>query len=309
MAAASLAPAVPLRFNPYSTLRFKSLFTSSKPILFKTLIKRSHSSREKSLLCRQLPFHYGSRRFFVSSASGASPSSMKPPELAENRMGEMGNRVGGFRKKSKIADIKTGPLEGLDRFGRIVVVMGWVRTLRVQRSITFIEVNDGSCLSNMQCVMDAEAEGYDQIEGGMVTTGASILVQGIVVESQGSKQKVELKVNKIVVVGESDPSYPIQKKKVGREFLRTKAHLRPRTNTFGAVARVRNALAYSTHKFFQENGFVWVSSPIITASDCEGAGEQFCVTTLIPSSEEAAASPMAGIPKTQNGLIDWSQVG
>uniref|UniRef100_A0A2P2LT80 asparagine--tRNA ligase n=1 Tax=Rhizophora mucronata TaxID=61149 RepID=A0A2P2LT80_RHIMU len=286
MAAASLAPAVPLRFNPYSTLRFKSLFTSSKPILFKTLIKRSHSSREKSLLCRQLPFHYGSRRFFVSSASGASPSSMKPPELAENRMGEMGNRVGGFRKKSKIADIKTGPLEGLDRFGRIVVVMGWVRTLRVQRSITFIEVNDGSCLSNMQCVMDAEAEGYDQIEGGMVTTGASILVQGIVVESQGSKQKVELKVNKIVVVGESDPSYPIQKKK---------------------VARVRNALAYSTHKFFQENGFVWVSSPIITASDCEGAGEQFCVTTLIPSSEEAAASPMAGIPKTQNGLIDWSQ--
>ncbi|MBA0713739.1 hypothetical protein Golax_012755, partial [Gossypium laxum] len=108
-------------------------------------------------------------------------------------------------------------------------------------------------------------------------------------------------------VGKSDPSYPIQKKRVSREFLRTKAHLRPRTNTFGAVARVRNALAYATHKFFQENGFVWISSPIITASDCEGAGEQFCVTTLIPSSREAADSPVDAIPNTKNGLIDWSQ--
>uniref|UniRef100_A0A6N2MK87 Aminoacyl-transfer RNA synthetases class-II family profile domain-containing protein n=1 Tax=Salix viminalis TaxID=40686 RepID=A0A6N2MK87_SALVM len=193
-------------------------------------------------------------------------------------------RLLSFYPKSNPSNL---PDEGLDRVGKTIVVMGWVRTLRVQSSVTFIEVNDGSCLSNMQCVMDLEAEGYDQVETGLVTTGASIWVQGTVVKSQGSKQKVELKVIKIVAVGKSDPSYPIQKKR---------------------VARVRNALAYATHKFFQENGFVWVSSPIITASDCEGAGEQFCVTTLIPGSQEAANSPVDGIPKTKDGLIDWSQV-
>lgn len=207
----------------------------------------------------------------------------------------------------RIVDVKGGPDEGLDRLGQTLVVKGWVRTLRVQSSVTFIEVNDGSCLSNMQCVMNSDAEGYDQVESGLITTGASIWVQGIVVASQGSKQKVELKLEKLVMIGRSDPSFPIQKKRVSREFLRTKAHLRPRTNTFGAVARVRNALAYATHKFFQENGFVWISSPIITGSDCEGAGEQFCVTTLIPSSQEPADSLANAIPKTENGLIDWSQ--
>lgn len=219
----------------------------------------------------------------------------------------MGSKVGEFRKKLKTVDVKGGPDEGLDRVGQMIVVAGWVRTLRAQSSVTFIEVNDGSCLSNMQCVMTSDAEGYDQVKSGLITTGASIWIQGNVVPSQGSKQKVELKVNKIVLVGKSDPSYPIQKKRVSREFLRTKAHLRPRTNTFGAVARVRNALAYATHKFFQENGFIWISSPIITTSDCEGAGEQFCVTTLIPSSREAAESPVDAIPKTKDGLIDWSQ--
>ncbi|PWA64999.1 hypothetical protein CTI12_AA145760 [Artemisia annua] len=108
-------------------------------------------------------------------------------------------------------------------------------------------------------------------------------------------------------VGKSDSSCPIQKKMTSNEFLRSKAHLRPRTNTFGAEARVRNALAYATHQFFQENGFVCVASPIITASDCEGAGEQFCVTTLIPTSKEATDSSADAIPRTENGSIDWSQ--
>ncbi|KAM0002268.1 putative asparagine--tRNA ligase [Helianthus debilis subsp. tardiflorus] len=215
--------------------------------------------------------------------------------------------VGEFRKRLRIADIKGGESEGLDKLGQTLTVRGWVRTLRVQSSVTFIEVNDGSCVSNMQCVIDSDAEGYDQVESGLITTGASVCVQGVVVPSQGKKQKIELKISKLVTVGTSDPSFPIQKKKVTREFLRSKAHLRPRTNTFGAVARVRNALAYATHKFFQENGFVWVASPIITASDCEGAGEQFCVTTLIPSSKEAIDSPVDAIPRTKNGLIDWSQ--
>ncbi|KAL2646431.1 hypothetical protein AAZV13_05G054800 [Glycine max] len=180
------------------------------------------------------------------------------------------NRVQQFRRKLRVSEIKEG--DGADVFGRNLVVQGWVRTLRIQSIVTFLEINDGSCLSNMQCVLNSEAEGYDQVESGLVTTGASVWVQGVVVKSQGSKQKVELKVNKIVL-----------------------------------VARVRNALAYATHKFFQENGFVWVSSPIITASDCEGAGEQFCVTTLIPSSHETTDSPVDAIPKTNDGLIDWSQ--
>ncbi|KAI4338472.1 hypothetical protein MLD38_023528 [Melastoma candidum] len=135
-----------------------------------------------------------------------------------------GNRVGEFRKRSRIPEIKGA------RVGSELTVVGWVRTVRVQSSVTFVEVNDGSCLSNMQCVIDADAE-----ESGLVSTGASIWVQGTIVASQGSKQKIELKVNKIVLIGKSDPSFPIQKKRVSREFLRTKAHLRPRTNTFGAL--------------------------------------------------------------------------
>ncbi|XP_051146836.1 asparagine--tRNA ligase, chloroplastic/mitochondrial [Andrographis paniculata] len=220
---------------------------------------------------------------------------------------ETGAKIREFRKKLKIADIKGGPDQGLDRLGENLVVQGWVRTLRVQSSVTFIEVNDGSCLSNMQCVMSFDAQGYDQVENGVISNGASIWIQGTIVASQGMKQKIELKVEKLVMVGKSDPSFPIQKKRVSREFLRTKAHLRPRTNTFGAVSRVRSALSFATHRFFQENGFVWVSNPIITASDCEGAGEQFCVTTLIPNSREASESPVNAIPATKNGLIDWSK--
>ncbi|GMI96193.1 ovule abortion 8 [Hibiscus trionum] len=299
-AAAALTPATPLRFKPYSTLRFLSFYSKNptSPRLCPPLPRRP------------VPFHstFHRNRCFCSVISAALQSGeMKKTEFPEKKVGEMGNKVGEFRKKVKIADIKGGPDEGLNRVGQTLVVMGWVRTLRVQSSVTFLEVNDGSSLSNMQCVMNSDAEGYDQVESGLISTGASIWVQGTLVASQGSKQKVELKVEKVVLVGKSDPSYPIQKKRVSREFLRSKAHLRPRTNTFGAVARVRNALAYATHKFFQENGFVWISSPIITASDCEGAGEQFCVTTLIPSSREAADSPVNAIPNTKDGLIDWSQ--
>ncbi|XVE65086.1 hypothetical protein DITRI_Ditri07aG0153900 [Diplodiscus trichospermus] len=272
-ATAALAPATSLRFKPYSTLRFLSFYSSNliTPRLFPSLPRRP------------FPFHstIPRKRCFCSVISAALQSGeRRKTEFPERKVGDTGNTIGEFRKKLKIADIKGGSDEGLDRVGQNLVVMGWVRTLRVQSSVTFLEVNDGSCLSNMQCVMNPDAEGYDQVESGLIATGASIWVRGTLVASQGSKQKVELKVEKVVVVGKSDPSYPIQKKRVSREFLRTKAHLLPRTNTFGAVARVRNALAYATHKIFQENGFMWISSPIITASDCEGAGEQFCVTTL-----------------------------
>ncbi|KAK6137712.1 hypothetical protein DH2020_028547 [Rehmannia glutinosa] len=307
--AAAISPAAAVatlrRFKPfYAATPLFSLFNnprlnhSTAPLL---LFSSAAISRHQRSFCA------------VSSGEATKP---QPVEL------EKGAKIREFRKKFKIVDIKGGADQGLNRLGETLVVRGWVRTLRAQSSVTFIEVNDGSCLSNMQCVMNPDAEGYDQVESGLISTGASVWMQGIIVASQGTKQKVELKVDKLVVmrmvlssrssvhvvaVGKSDPSFPIQKKRVSREFLRTKAHLRPRTNTFGAVSRVRNALAYATHKFFQENGFVWLSSPIITASDCEGAGEQFCVTTLVPNSREATDSPVNTIPTTKDGLIDWSQ--
>lgn len=213
-----------------------------------------------------------------------------------------------FKKRLRIAELKGGADEGLARLGQKLLIRGWVRTCRIQSSVTFIEVNDGSCISNMQCVMGSDAEGYDQVEAGDIATGASVIVDGIIVASPGKKQKVELKVEKLTLIGKTDAaSFPIQKKRVTREFLRTVAHLRPRTNTFSAVARLRNALSYATHKFFQENGFVWISSPIITASDCEGAGEQFSVTTLIPNAREGADCPISTIPATKDGKIDWSK--
>ncbi|XP_048556154.1 asparagine--tRNA ligase, chloroplastic/mitochondrial isoform X2 [Triticum urartu] len=215
-----------------------------------------------------------------------------------------GDAVGEFRRRIRVAEVKGGEDQGAAWVGKELTVRGWVRTCRAQRTVTFVEVNDGSCLSNMQCVLTPETEGYDQIDS--INTGASVLVDGVVASSQGGKQKVELKVSKIIVIGESDPtSFPIQKKRASREFLRTVAHLRPRTNTFGAVARVRNALAYATHKFFQDSGFIWVSSPIITASDCEGAGEQFYVTTLLSNSAEGGCL-VNSIP-SKDGRVDWSQ--
>ncbi|KAJ7547999.1 hypothetical protein O6H91_08G113000 [Diphasiastrum complanatum] len=213
-----------------------------------------------------------------------------------------------FKKRLRIVDIKGGPDEGLKRVGEQLLVRGWVRTCRLQKAFSFIEVNDGSTVSNLQAIATANIEGYEKIDLGLITTGSSVLLDGVLVESQGSKQKVELQVSKLTLVGESDATtFPVQKKKLSREYLRTIAHLRPRTNTFGAVARVRSALAFATHKFFQEMGFVWLASPIVTAADCEGAGEQFCVTTLIPNSHTNPNTPINKIPCTKDGLIDWSQ--
>lgn len=171
--------------------------------------------------------------------------------------------------RKKIKQIKT------DRtlIGKEVLVKGWVRTVREQKTFAFIEINDGSTLSNLQVITkDLTSD---------VTTGASLIVRGRIVESPGTKQSVEIEASSIEVVGKCDPeAYPLQKKRHSFEFLRSIAHLRPRTNTLGAVARVRNTLAYATHRFFQELGFLYVHTPIITLSDCEGAGKLFQVTTL-----------------------------
>ncbi|MFC1531838.1 asparagine--tRNA ligase [Thermodesulfobacteriota bacterium] len=168
-----------------------------------------------------------------------------------------------------------------EKTGEKITVMGWVRTRRDSKGgFSFIEVNDGSCLGNLQVIADANLANYKG-EVLKLQTGCSISVTGIVVPSQGKSQKVEIQAEEIKVMGWTDPElYPLQKKRHSFEFLRTIAHLRPRTNTFGAIARVRNAISFAIHTFFQEKGFLYIHTPIITGSDCEGAGEMFKVTAF-----------------------------
>lgn len=161
-----------------------------------------------------------------------------------------------------------------------VTVQGWVRTKREQKEFSFVEVNDGSSMAGLQAVIGQEVAGYaDTIK--RVSTGASVEISGTLVASPAKGQRIELKATAIQVFGEADPeTYPLQKKRHSFEFLRTIGHLRSRTNTLGAVFRVRNACSTAIHQFFQERGFLWVHTPIISASDCEGAGEMFTVTSL-----------------------------
>ncbi|MBO5727757.1 MAG: asparagine--tRNA ligase, partial [Oscillospiraceae bacterium] len=180
--------------------------------------------------------------------------------------------------------------------GQTVTVMGWARTIRDMKTFGFIELNDGSCFKNLQVVMDAnELANYKEIAGQNV--GAALIVTGTVVLTPEAKQPLEVKAATIAVEGVSTPDYPLQKKRHSIEFLRTIQHLRPRTNLFSAAFRVRSVAAHAVHCFFQEQGFVYVHTPIITASDCEGAGEMFQVTTL----------DMENPPRLEDGSVDWNQ--
>ena len=180
--------------------------------------------------------------------------------------------------------------------GQAVTVGGWVRTIRDLKGFGFIELNDGSCFKNLQVVMEsASLENYKEIASQNV--GAALIVTGRVVLTPEAKQPLELKAETIAVEGVSAPEYPLQKKRHSVEFLRTIQHLRPRTNLFSAAFRVRSVAAHAIHCFFQDRGFVYVHTPIITASDCEGAGEMFRVTTLDPENP----------PRTEDGAIDFTQ--
>ena len=180
--------------------------------------------------------------------------------------------------------------------GKEVAVSGWARTIRDMKTFGFIELNDGSCFKNLQVVMDAAAlENYKEIAGQNV--GAALSVTGTVVLTPEAKQPLEIKAAAISVEGASTPDYPLQKKRHSVEYLRTIQHLRPRTNLFSAAFRVRSMAAHAIHTFFQDRGFVYVHTPIITASDCEGAGEMFRVTTL----------DMDHLPRTEDGAVDYSQ--
>lgn len=179
-------------------------------------------------------------------------------------------------QRTRVADALSS-----EEIGTRFTLMGWVRTRRDSKGgFSFIELNDGSCLESIQIIAAQGLTNYDE-DVLRLTTGCSIKVVGTLAESPGKGQKVELQANEIKVLGWAEPDvYPLQKKRHSFEFLRTIAHLRPRTNTFGAVARVRNAVSHAIHSFFQERGFLYIHTPIITGSDCEGAGEMFKVTTF-----------------------------
>ncbi len=178
--------------------------------------------------------------------------------------------------RTKIKALK----QATNSIGSEIQLKGWIRTIRNQKKFAFIEVNDGSTLSNFQVVIDGSYPDFDALLETL-STGASVAVTGTLVESPAKGQSTELHATTVELIGSSDAeTYPLQKKRHSFEFLRTIAHLRPRTNTLGAVTRVRNALAYATHKFFQEKEFLYIHTPIITAADCEGAGELFRVSTL-----------------------------
>jgi len=193
-------------------------------------------------------------------------------------------------KRTKIVDLLK-----LDPAGEIVNVKGWVRSKRGNKNVSFIALNDGSTIKNIQIVVDSSS--FDESILKPITTGACISVNGALVASQGQGQTMEINASEILLYGEADPNvYPLQKKGHSLEFLREIAHLRPRTNTFSAVLRIRHAMAYAIHKYFNDRGFFYLHTPIVTASDCEGAGEMFQVTTL----------DLNAIPKTTEGGVDFT---
>lgn len=175
--------------------------------------------------------------------------------------------------KQRIADILLS-----DSPAGQMQVLGWVRTKRESKDCVFLEVNDGSCLKNLQAIVTADTAGFDQLD--RTSTGAAVRLVGALVESPGQGQRWELRTSSLEILGDADAAYPLQKKRHTDEFLRTIAHLRPRTNKYGALNRIRAELAFGVHRFFHDHGFFHVHAPIITGSDCEGAGEMFRVTTL-----------------------------
>ena len=190
-------------------------------------------------------------------------------------------------------------LQGGSQIGRQLTVRGWVRSKRDSKAgISFVAVHDGSCFDTIQAVIPSELANYET-EVLQITTGCAVVISGELVESQGKGQSVEIQASSVEVIGWVDDAetYPIAKKRHSFEYLRTVAHLRPRTNSFGAVTRVRTTLAHAIHDYFYQRDFHWINTPIITANDCEGAGELFRVSTL----------DLANPPRGAGGSIDFSQ--
>lgn len=221
-----------------------------------------------------------------------------PIDSSRNSLYNGGTPKKVMKGKDSMKRTKISQALQVEEFGQSIVIQGWVRTKRDSKGgFSFIEVNDGSCFENIQVIADQSLDNYAQ-EIAKLSTGCSIRVEGKLTASPAKGQKCELKADKIMVYGFADPNqYPLQKKQHSFEFLRQIAHLRPRTNTFGAIMRVRNAMSWAIHSFFQKRGFYYIHTPIITASDCEGAGEMFRVTTL----------NLSNPPRLQDGQIDFTQ--
>ncbi len=180
-------------------------------------------------------------------------------------------------------------------FQKVVKICGWIRTIRNSKTVSFIELNDGSFFNGIQIVISENLENFQEIT--KLNVGSAISVEGNLIPTPKAKQPFEIQAGKVIIEGKSTSDYPLQKKHHTLEYLRTIAHLRPRSNTFGSAYRVRSKAAYAIHKFFNENGFVYVNTPIITGSDCEGAGEMFTVTSM----------DLENVPKNENGLVDFTQ--
>ena len=196
-----------------------------------------------------------------------------------------------LKSRTKIAALLKNGVVGSN-----VTAKGWVRTRRGNKNVAFIALNDGSTVHSIQVVADVAVFGDEYLKH--INTGACIRVDGTLVESPGAQQPVEIQAQKIEIYGEADPlQYPLQKKGHSLEFLREIAHLRPRTNTFGAVLRIRHAMAFAIHKFYNDKGFVYLHTPVITSSDAEGAGAMFRVTTL----------DMENTPRNEDGKVNYEE--
>jgi asparaginyl-tRNA synthetase len=251
-------------------------------------------THQHSLSLRAAPRHLHHRRVVLAPALRMTSSST-PQTVTEASFSSSDSPSSVRIRRTRVRSILNADDQSI--LGQEVVVKGWVRTKREQKTFSFIEVNDGSSMGGLQVVAPEELPGYADCMG-RITTGASVAVRGTVHASPGKGQRFELRAMEVEVLGECPADYPLQKKRHTIEFLRGIAHLRPRTNTISAVSRVRSALAQSTHQFFQQQGFVYLQTPIITASDTEGAGELFRVTTL--------SDDIGQLPKTEDGKIDYA---
>ena len=240
--------------------------------------------------------------------SRAAVSVTRASSMVRGRTTTRAVATAAYGRPERIARVK-GRDEGKSRVGEELELRGWARSVRTQKGMAFIDLNDGSAISGMQAVVNEGSAAWEVANSGSVSTGAALRVKGKLVASPGGKQAAELAVDELEVIGAADSeTYPLQKKRHTLEYLRSIAHLRPRTNTIGAVARVRNQLAYATHKFFQEHGFLYANTPIVTASDCEGAGEQFQVTTLLNGFAAAAAATPEAIAAAEAAAKEQGEV-
>jgi len=234
-----------------------------------------------------------------SSAVSSSPPPAPSPSLPTRQVA-----ASSFGGRRRLASILLSPDGGEKEIGSTVAVAGWSRTIREAGGgkFAFVELNDGSTLKGLQVVVDGSVDGFDRLV--KCGTGSALRFEGELVASKGREQKVELQATSITIYSSTEgKDYPLAKKRHSREYLRTISHLRPRTNLMGAVTRVRSAMAEATHNFFQSRGFLYIHTPIITCSDCEGAGEMFQVTTLLPGDLSRDRS----LPLTKNGSVDYSK--